>query len=93
MRSLLIDIGAAYRLTRLVTKDTLPPVANLRDRIVDRQDAFSELIECPWCAGMWISLGAVAARRLLPKAWTPLAEALAISGAVGLISHLEAATE
>lgn len=44
------------------------------------------LVTCPWCAGMWVALGVVAARRLLPRAWEPLAEALALSAAAGIIA-------
>lgn len=33
---LLLDVLAAYRLTRLVVADTFPPVAALRDRIVTK---------------------------------------------------------
>lgn len=45
------------------------------------------LVTCPWCAGMWVALGVVAARRLVPRAWAPLARALAFSAVAGLMSE------
>lgn len=45
------------------------------------------LVTCPWCAGMWVALGAVAARHLAPRAWRPLARALAFSAAAGIIAE------
>lgn len=47
------------------------------------------LVTCRWCAGMWISLGVVAARRLCPRAWTPLAKALTYSAGAVLLARLE----
>jgi hypothetical protein len=122
------DALAAYRLTRLITADTI--TAPLRDRWVEaayvaqgraeanrprgpvtitRQGAtltypgdwaevaladeqppkLAELVVCRWCAGMWVALGVVAARRLAPRAWTPLATALALSAGAALLARLE----
>lgn len=47
------------------------------------------LVTCRWCAGMWVSLGVVATRRLFPRAWHPLAEALAFSAGAALLAGLE----
>ncbi len=47
------------------------------------------LVTCRWCAGMWVSLGVVAARRLCPRAWAPLATALAYSAGAALLAGLE----
>lgn len=49
----------------------------------------AELITCRWCAGMWVSLGVVAARRLAPRLWDPLARALAFSAGAALLAALE----
>lgn len=49
----------------------------------------AELVTCRWCAGMWLSAGVVAAARLAPRAWRPLARALAFSAAAALIAGLE----
>lgn len=47
------------------------------------------LITCRWCAGVWIGAGVVAARRLAPRAWQPLAEALSVAAAAALLAGLE----
>ena len=47
------------------------------------------LLTCPWCAGMWVALGVVVARRLAPRLWSPLARALGMSAAAGLLSTLD----
>lgn len=51
----------AYRITRLITHDSLPPMARMRDYVLDRwgHSPWSELIVCPWCMGFWVSLGTV----------------------------------
>lgn len=111
------DALAAYRLTRLVTADTI--AAPIRDRWVEASyvaqgraeqhrphpevpgawseeamadedpPKLAELVVCRWCAGMWVSLGVVAARRTLPRAWGPLATALAFSAGAALLAQLE----
>lgn len=47
------------------------------------------LVTCRWCAGVWIGAGVVAARRLAPRAWQPVAEALSLAAAAALIAGLE----
>lgn len=47
------------------------------------------LLTCRWCAGMWIGAGVVAARRLAPRAWAPVAEALAVASAAALLAGFE----
>jgi hypothetical protein len=59
---LVIYTLAVARLTGLVVADTI--TENLRDAIIDRLDQrprtlgsfIVTLLECPWCAGMWLSL-------------------------------------
>lgn len=53
---------AAYRITRLITHDSLPPMARLRDYVLNRwgDNPWSELIVCPWCMGVWVSFGTTA---------------------------------
>lgn len=55
----------------------------------DRAPKVARLITCRWCAGMWVSLAVVAARRRFPRAWPPLAEALAFSAGAALLAGLE----
>jgi hypothetical protein len=47
------------------------------------------LVTCRFCAGMWVSLAVVAARRLFPRAWPPMAKALAFSAGAALLAGLE----
>lgn len=49
----------------------------------------ASLVTCRWCAGMWIAGGVVAARQAAPRAWTPVAQALALSAAATLLARLE----
>jgi hypothetical protein len=102
--TLAVDALAAYRLTRLVVKDSFPLLRRTRDRITKRYQLDTndlevdtdgtvhnhwvvELLDCPWCAGFWVSLGVLAARRSAPVLWRPVAEALAVSAVVGLIGQ------
>ena len=49
----------------------------------------ARLITCRWCAGVWIAGGVVAARRLAPRAWDPVATAMALSAAAVLLARAE----
>ena len=80
---LVVDALAAYRLTRLVTEDRI--TAPLRDRVP--AGWASELVGCSWCVGVWAAAGVVAARRLAPRAWTPVAEVLAVAAVVGITAE------
>lgn len=66
---LLIYALAVARLTGLVVADSITePVRDwvlvrLDDRPATAGQALATLIQCPWCAGMWISLAAA------PLAW------------------------
>jgi hypothetical protein len=124
---LLLDALAAYRLTRLITADTI--LDGPRDALVLRAyqgqagkakgripgvlaeeeginlsepGGWSELaqvdpyapklavlITCRWCSGVYVGFGIAAARRLFPRAWPPIAEALALSAGAALIAGLE----
>lgn len=93
---LLIYALAVARVTGLIVSDSI--TEPVRDKIIEWLDdqprslgAFlAELITCPWCAGMWVSLAAA------PMVWfwghSPLmlipAVALAFSQFTGAIAHL-----
>ena len=89
LAALAVNGLAAYRITRLLQRDSLPPLPAVREKLLAKYGHLpvSDLIDCPWCLGFWVSAGVVAAsaspyRRL----WAPLAAALALSAVVGLIS-------
>lgn len=86
---LALDALAAYRLTRLITRDSLPGLAHLRDAALDRWQgsAWAELIECPWCVGFWIACAVLAIHALAPGLWPWAAAALALSAVTGLLSE------
>jgi hypothetical protein len=72
---------AAYRLWRLIAQDTISEPA--RDLLPAR---VREPVECPWCAGSWVTfIVAVAMRRRLPTPW-PVA-ALAAASVVGFLGE------
>jgi hypothetical protein len=45
-----------------------------------------ELLECPWCMGVYVAGFVFVARRVAPRAWTPLARVLALSATTGLLT-------
>lgn len=87
-----LAIGAALRLTRLITRDTI--TRPLRNWVVNRygpETMPDEFVRCPWCVGFWISL-LVAAAALIPPiahsgAFLLLAAALTLSYLVGLAAN------
>lgn len=83
-----VDALAAYRLTRLLTRDSLPPLPAVRDHVQQRwgDHPAATLATCPWCVGFWITAGVGIARRWVPRWWGPLALTLAGSAAVGLLA-------
>lgn len=86
---LLINALAAYRLTRLWTRDSLPPLPQIRQAVLSRwgDKTWTELLVCDWCAGFWISAGVVAvASSPAEGVWLWLAVPLALSAVVGLIA-------
>jgi len=89
---LAVQAAAAYRITRLLQEDQLPPLPALRRRMNSAvaQGAgpvAGELIymaNCPWCLGFWVSVAVLLADALAPRLWRPLATALALSALVGV---------
>lgn len=90
--TLLTDSLATYRLTRLVTEDTI--TEPLRERVYDRfgdpstnSFSLSYLVSCPHCTGVYAAAFVTAARVLAPRIWQPVAAALAASAAVSIYSE------
>lgn len=88
---LLIDAVTVYRITRLITRDSLPLVARPRDAAQRRwgDRALGELVVCPWCVSVYLSAGVLALRLFLPLWWTPISIMLAGSAVAGLLSSWE----
>lgn len=57
----------------------------------DDDDApkLAAFIVCPWCVGLWISVGICGLRRYACPVWVPVARALAISSAAALLAGHE----
>lgn len=89
---LIIYALAAYRLTRIWTRDSLPFLVQFRE-YVDRMHAskwWAPLTYCVWCAGWWISLGvALVSSSPLAAAWQWVAVPLALSAVVGVLASHE----
>lgn len=86
----LADTLATHRLTKLVIDDYI--TEPLRDRVYKKfgspQDSkVSYVVGCPWCVSMYIGIGVSAARTIAPKAWRPLAYALAFSSVTGWVEE------
>jgi len=80
----LLAVGAAARLTRLVSMDVFPPARKFREWTVNQfgEDHWiPELVFCPWCIGFWISatVGASAWMWGDTAAWQIPASLLALS--------------
>lgn len=86
---LAIDALATYRLTRLAVEDVV--AAPVRQAIFDRypphEKSLSYALTCPHCAGVWAGAGVALARTVAPRAWQPVALALALAGVVSLANE------
>lgn len=84
---LLLDGLAVFRLTRLITDDTIP-FGRLRLRVEARWPNawFTELATCPWCMSVWVAAGVLGAHALVPAWWPYAAAVLAFSAVAGLLS-------
>lgn len=81
----LLDTLATFRITRLVVDDRI--TQPLRERVWQQhppeQGGVGFLISCPYCTSVWAAAGVVAMRRVIPRAWSPVAELLAIAAVAG----------
>lgn len=80
----LVDMLACFRLVRLVVDDKVTDP--WRQRIWDRHPVdhgIGFLISCPFCTAPYVATAIVVARRLAPRAWSSVAEILALSAVAG----------
>ena len=92
---LVVDALASYRITRLIVEDDI--TAPLREKVrhaamrsVDSPGVAAKvntLLSCPWCVGWWVACGVVAARKVTPRVWEPVATAFAFSAVTGIIAE------
>lgn len=80
---------AAYRLTRLVTTDTiLEPVRERWWRRFPPSTQPGYLITCDWCTSIWISAPLVMMYSLYPSATIFVCAIFALSAVVGIMAAL-----
>lgn len=86
-----MDALAAHRIVRLIQRDTLPPLPELRHQAELALDGSElvELLDCPWCLSPWVATLIGVARTIAPRWWGRLARILAISTIVGLLTDRE----
>lgn len=95
MIDLVLDGVAAYRLTRLVTTDTITqPVRHRLHAAVESAEAgpvvekLATLVTCPWCVGVWAGFGVTLARQTW-RGWPTVARALTVASAAAWLAQLE----
>ena len=83
---LVVDALAAYRLTRLVTKDTI--LVRFRAKLMTREWLrWFDFVTCPWCVGVWVAATVVAATAAAPCVWVYPAVGLAIAAVAGIMGE------
>lgn len=85
---------AAFRTWKLVGEDTILDAPRAwfiywwRSRVSAKAAEYvRDLLECPWCAGFWISLLWWGAYELWPHGSLIAATPLALSALVGILGH------
>lgn len=92
---------SSWRLTRIIVRDSFPPIAVQRARVAERWGEASwqaYLSTCTWCAGVWVSGVVVLATWFvldgLPVPWLMWGAASAVTGLLGSIDYyLDKASE
>lgn len=90
-----LEALAVFRATKLMQQDDLPPLPELREKLMARYGAsrWSALLDCPWCLSVWLGLASVGLRHLAPRFWRVGASVLASSAVAGVISEWLASVE
>ena len=89
MIDLVTDALATHRLTRLIVQDSVfdrPREHTKKALHAAGYDKALELLRCPFCVSIYCAFGVVIARRVAPRAWSPVARALALSSVAGTLS-------
>ena len=97
----LILLGlAAFRTWKFIGDDTILDWPRDRSKELafklggpKAKDYWETLLECPWCAGFWVSLGWWGAYELWPHGSLIAAVPFVISAIVGLLGHLIAESD
>lgn len=89
METLIVDALAAHRITRLIVSDVIADRPRARVMAAAHEAGFEwlkDLIRCSWCTGVHVGFAVVAARAVAPKAWQPIARALALADVAGIVA-------
>jgi hypothetical protein len=80
---------ACYRAVRLLQRDEVWPLPEVRARLMDRYGTsrWSVLLDCPWCLSVWVAAGLGVLRLTCPRLHAALVAVLAASAAVGIITE------
>jgi hypothetical protein len=85
---LLLNTGAVYRLSRLVSRDTL--LGPTRDKVQDRfEGMLVNLMLCMWCLSFWFAIVATffTAWDTTHDTWLIIAAVLTMSAVVGMLGE------
>ena len=80
---------AVYRATRLLQRDEVPPLPELRAKLMDRYGTsrWSVLMDCPWCLAIWLAAALLVLRAASPRLHAALVAVLAASAVTGIITE------
>ena len=81
---------AVYRLTRLVTTDTILEKVRVRiwRRFPIHENGFGYMITCTWCTSIWTSSLVMSVYKMFPEPTVFFCGILALSTAAGLIDRV-----
>lgn len=85
-----VDMVAVHRLTHLLQQDTVPPIYEAREWLLDRYSdrRAASLLDCPWCLSPYLAVLVALARWRFPRAWPVAARVLAGSAVAGHLAAL-----
>lgn len=84
--SVLTDIVATYRLTKLIMEDKITEdFRNLIYEKFPKDSKLSYLIGCPWCVSIWAGLTIFTLRRISPETANVVSGLLAASAVTGVV--------
>lgn len=84
--SLITDVIATYRLTKLVMEDKV--TEDLRSLVYDklpRESMLVYFISCPWCVSIWAGAAIFTLRRISPETADIVSGLLTASAVTGVI--------
>lgn len=80
-------IAEQGRQRMLSTGDELVTARRYGQDIVDEGGPLAYLVQCPWCASIWIGAGVAVARRVAPLPWALAARVLTMSAVTGWLAE------